>query len=116
MATLTLQNGAVVKQTVRLVTGLSGFNEDVSFALNTSDGTARIAYSGRAGISGDFNVYYARISLDNAAVTGTPGTPLLLSSVTGSTGTCPVPNLKLDSFRITSYNVCYTKLLRQALP
>jgi hypothetical protein len=97
MATLTLQNGAVVKQTVRLVTGLSGFNEDVSFALNTSDGTARIAYAGRAGISGDFNVYYARISLDTAAVTGSPGTPLLLSSVPGSSGSRPLPSLRLDS-------------------
>ena len=96
MATVTLQNGAVVKQTVRLVTGLSGFNEDVSFALNTSDGTARIAYSGRAGISGDFNVYYAKVSLDTAAVTGSPGTPLLLSSVPGSPGSRPLPSLRLD--------------------
>jgi len=97
MATLTLQDGAVVKQSVRLVTGLSGFNEDVSFALNTSDGTARIAYSGRAGISGDFNVYYARVSLDTAAVTGSPGTPILLSSVPGSSGSRPLPSLRLDS-------------------
>ena len=96
MATLTLQNGAVVKQTVRLVTGLSGFNEDVSIALDTSDGTARIAYAGRAGISSDFNVYYARISLDTAAVTGSPGTPLLLSSVPGSSGFHPLPSLRLD--------------------
>jgi hypothetical protein len=96
MATLTLQNDAVVKQTVRLVTGLSGFNEDVSFALNTSDNTARIAYSSRAGISGDFNVYYARVSLDTAAVTGSPGTPLLLSSVPGSSGSRPLPSLRLD--------------------
>ncbi len=96
MAQLTLQNGAVVKQTVRLVTGLSGFTEDVSVALNTSDGTARIAYAGRAGISGDFNVYYARVSLDTAAVTGSPGTPLLLSSVPGSSGSRPLPSLQLD--------------------
>jgi hypothetical protein len=97
MATLTLQNDVVVKQTVRLVTGLSGFDEDVSFALNTSDGTAQIAYSGRAGISGNFNVYYAKVSLDTAAVTGSPGTPLLLSSVPGSSGSRPLPSLRLDS-------------------
>jgi len=97
LARLTLESGVVVKQSVRIVTGISGFTEDVSFAL-PSDGTARVVYAGRPGVSGDFNVYYARISLDNAAVTGTPGTPLLLSSVTGSTGTSPVPNLKLDSF------------------
>jgi len=97
LAQLTLQDDTVVKQSVRLVTGLSGFNEDVSFALNTSDGTARIAYAGRAGISGDFNVYYARVSLDTAAVTGSPGTPLLLSSVPDSSGSRPLPSLRLDS-------------------
>jgi hypothetical protein len=97
LAQLTLQDDTVVKQTVRLVTGLSGFNEDVSFALNTSDGTARIAYAGRAGISGDFNVYYARVSLDTATVTGSPGTPLLLSTVPGSSGSRPLPSLRLDS-------------------
>jgi hypothetical protein len=97
LARLTLEGDAVVQQSVRLVTGVSGFNEDVSFALNTSDGTARVAYAGRPVVSGDFNVFYARISLDTAAVTGTPGTPLLLSSETGSTGARPLPSLKLDS-------------------
>jgi hypothetical protein len=97
LARLTLENGVVVNQSVRIVTGLSGFTEDVSFALVTSDDTARVAYSGRPGISGDFNVYYAKISLETAAVTGTPGTPLLLSSAAGSTGTRPLPNLNLDS-------------------
>jgi hypothetical protein len=97
LARLTLASGVVVKQSVRIVTGLSGFTEDVSFVLVTSDSTARIAYAGRPGISGDFNVYYARISLDTAAATGTPGTPLLLSSATGTTGTRPLPSLKVDS-------------------
>ena len=97
LARLTLESGVVVQQSVRLVTGVSGFTEDVSFALVTSDGTARVAYAGRPGISGDFNVYYAKVSLDTAAVTGTPGTPLLLSSATGSTGTRPLPSLNLDS-------------------
>ena len=97
LARLTLESGLVVKQSVRIVTGISGFTEDVSFALVTSDGTARVAYAGRPGISGDFNVYYAKVSLDTAAVTGTPGTPLLLSSATGSTGTLPLPSLKIDS-------------------
>jgi hypothetical protein len=97
LARLTLEGDAVVQQSVRLVTGISGFNEDVSFALHTSDGTARVAYAGRPGISGDFDVYYARVSLDTAAVTGSPGTPLLLSSATGSTGARPLPSLKLDS-------------------
>jgi hypothetical protein len=97
LARLTLEGDAVVQQSVRLVTGVSGFNEDVSFELVTEDGTARVAYAGRSAVSGDFNVFYARISLDTAAVTGTPGTPLLLSSATGSTGTRPLPSLKLDT-------------------
>ncbi len=97
LARLTLEGDAVVQQSVRLVTGLSGFNEDVSFELVTEDGTARVAYAGRPAVSGDFNVFYARVSLETAAVTGTPGTPLLLSSATGSTGTRPLPSLKLDS-------------------
>ncbi len=97
LARLTLENDAVVKQSVRVVTGLSGFTEDVSFALVPSDNTARVAYAGRPGISGEFNVFYARVSLDTAGVTGSPGTPLLLSSVDGSSGFRPLPSLKLDS-------------------
>ena len=96
LARLTLENGVVVQQSVRLVTGLSGFNEDVSFALDITNGRGLVAYAGRTGISGDFNVFYARISLATAAVTGTPGTPLLLSAATGTTGTRPLPDLKLD--------------------
>jgi hypothetical protein len=94
---LTLENSAVVNQSVRIVTGINGFTEDVSFALVTSDDTARVAYAGRPGISGDFNVYYARVSLETAAVTGSPGTPLLLSSLAGSSGSRPLPSLRLDS-------------------
>jgi hypothetical protein len=97
LARLTLDNNMVVNQSVRMVTGVSGFNEDVSFKLVTADKTARVAYAGRSATTGDFDVFYARISLDNAAVTGTPGTPLLLSSVAGSTGFRPLPSLILDS-------------------
>jgi len=97
LARLTLESGVVVQQSVRLVTGVTGFNEDVSFDLVTEDGTARVAYAGRSAVSGDFNVFYAKVSLETAAVTGTPGTPLLLSSATGSTGTRPLPSLNLDS-------------------
>jgi len=96
LARLTLENKAVVKQSVRRVTGISGFVEDVSFGLVTADNTARVAYAGRQGVLDPFGVSYARISLDSAAVTGSPGTPLLLSSVPGSTGSRPLPNLKLD--------------------
>lgn len=97
MARITLSNNAVVQQTVRLVTGLSGYNEDISFELVTDDDTARVAYAGRSSLADEFNVYYAKISLDTASVTGTPGTPLLLSSVPGSTGVRPRPSLGLDT-------------------
>jgi hypothetical protein len=97
LARLTLENNVVVNQSVRMVTGVSGFNEDISFGLVTSDSTARVAYAGRSVTSGDFDVFYAKIALDTAAVTGTPGTPLLLSSVAGSTGFRPIPSLNLDS-------------------
>lgn len=97
LARLSLDNNAVVQQTVRMVTGIGGFNEDPSFGLVSADDTARVAYAGRQAITGDFNVYYARISLASAAVTGVPGAPVLLSSVSGSAGSRPLPSLRLDS-------------------
>jgi hypothetical protein len=96
LARLTLSNKAVVNRSVRRVTGVGGFQEDVSFGLVTADSTARLAYAGRQAVTDPFGVYYARISLESAAVTGNPGTPLLLSSVAGSTGFRPLPSLKLD--------------------
>ena len=96
MALLTLSNRSVVQRSVRRVTGVSGFQEDVSFALVTADGTARLAYAGRQAVADPFGVYYARVSLESAAVTGSPGAPLLLSSAAGSTGFRPLPSLKLD--------------------
>ncbi|GAB4371462.1 MAG: hypothetical protein Kow00128_19380 [Deltaproteobacteria bacterium] len=96
LARLTIDNNAVVAQSVRAIAGLSGFNEDVSFGLVSSDNTARIAYAGRPSVSDRFDLYFARVSLDNAAVTGTPGTPLLLTSTACGTGTRPLPSLKLD--------------------
>lgn len=96
LARLTLDNNAVVQQSVRMVTGLSGFNEDVSFALVTPDNTARIAYAGRGSVTSRFDVFYARIGLDTAAVTGTPGSPLPLSSTDCGDGSRPLPSLVLD--------------------
>lgn len=97
MARLTLENNVVVKRSVRLVTGVTGYNEDVSIGLVSTGEAAWVAYAGRTGITGDFQVYCARISLDTASVTGTPGTPLRLSSAAGSTGARPLPSLMLDS-------------------
>lgn len=96
LARLTLDNNAVVRQSVRRITGLSGFNEDPSIALVTKDNTARIAYSGRASVTDRFGVFYARVDLDSAGATGTPGTPQLLTSSACGDGTRPLPSLKLD--------------------
>jgi len=96
LARLTLDNNAVVGQSVKAITGLSGFTEDVSFALVTQDNTARVAYSGRQSVSNRFDLYFARIDLDTAAVTGTPGVPLLLNSSVCGNGTRPLPSLGLD--------------------
>ncbi|HZD54921.1 MAG TPA: hypothetical protein VE080_01580 [Candidatus Aquicultoraceae bacterium] len=99
LARLSLDNNAVVRQTVRMVTGIGGFQEDPSFALVATDNTARAAYAGRPATAGEFQVYYARISLASAAVTGFPGTAILLSSAAGSAGSRPLPSLKLDPQR-----------------
>ncbi len=99
LARLSLVNHAVVRQTVRMVTGITGFTEDATFGVVSADDTVRVAYAGRPATTGPFNVYYARISLDTAAVTGSPGTPLLLSAAAGTTGVQPLPSLQLDSQR-----------------
>jgi hypothetical protein len=96
LAILALDNNTVVKQTVRMVQGIDGFNEDVSFGLVAADNTARVAYAGRNGFGDRFDVFYARVSLDDAAVTGAPGVPLLLSAAAGTDGSRPIPSLKLD--------------------
>lgn len=96
LARLTLDNNALVRQSVKRITGLSGFNEDPSFALVTGDNTARIAYGGRSSVTNRFDVHYARVALDNAQVTGTPGTSLLLNSAACGDGTRPLPSLNLD--------------------
>lgn len=97
LAVLTLDNNAVVKRTVRVVRGVAGFNEDVSFALVPADNTVRLAYAGRNGPAVRFDVFYARVSLETAAVTGNPGVPLRLSAAAGTDGFRPIPSLKLDA-------------------
>lgn len=102
LARVTLSGNTVLSVSVTMVRGFpapldSGNVEDISFGLVASDNTARIAYDYRAsGSTGNFDVYYARVSLDNAFLTGTPGIPLLLSG-TASSGFRPLPALKLDA-------------------
>src|SRR3990170_1362163 len=100
-ALLTLDNNVVVSQSVLQVDGVSPGNiEDVSFGLVAADNTARLAYANRTTTSptAPFQVFYARVGLDNATVVGPP---LPLSSgngdtFTGSDGYRPIPSLRLD--------------------
>ncbi len=78
----------------------AGTIEQIAFALIPSDNAARVAFASRTSTDSPlpFQVYYARIGLDNAAVVGTPH---LLSSgdnntVTGSDGFRPTPSIALD--------------------
>src|SRR3990170_2550827 len=100
LARLTLENKAVVKQSVRRVTGISGFGEDVSFGLVTADNTARLAYANRPATSptAPFQVFYSRVRLDDATVVGSPLplSPGTGDTFTGSDGYRPIPSLRLD--------------------
>jgi hypothetical protein len=102
-ALVTTDNNAVGSILVSKVGGeiSPGDIQDLSFGLVAADNTARVAYASRpaADPSEPFQVHYARIGLDDAAVVGTP---ILLSSgdgdtVTGSDGIRPLPSLVLDS-------------------
>ncbi len=70
--------------------------EDLSFGIVTSDNTARIAFDTKATIAaaGTFQVYFARVGLDNSTVVGTP---IQLSSLTGTDGLRPLPSLRIDT-------------------
>jgi hypothetical protein len=78
----------------------TGDIEDISYNLVLTDNTARMAFANRPTISSasPFQVWFARVLLDNASVVQT----LPLSSgdnntVTGSDGFRPVPSLNLDA-------------------
>lgn len=97
IAQLTLSNNAIVSTTVREAQGIpAGDVQDISFGIVAADNTARAAFSQRASgaAGGPFDVWYARISLDNDAVVRPP---LQLSTFTNSNGSQPIPNLKLDA-------------------
>jgi hypothetical protein len=95
-AIINIRNNVVTSHTVSEIVDsgsnrLSGVLVDPSFQPSTSDGTLRIAY---ADASTEYsNVYFARVSIDNAAVVGGP---IMLSSGS-SQGVKPLPRLKLDS-------------------
>jgi hypothetical protein len=101
IAKLTLSGNTVTSISVRKMIFASGVLdtvdiEDLSFGIVTSDNSARIAFGTKSaiGASETFQVYFARVGLDNATVVGTP---IQLSSLTNSDGLRPLPSLRLDT-------------------
>ena len=81
IARLTLAGNTVTSISVRKVAGFPtapvdltvSDMEDLSFGIVTTDNSARVAFGTRSAIGGGpFQVYFARIGLDNATVVGTP--------------------------------------------
>jgi hypothetical protein len=97
IAQFRIVNEAVTSVTVREAQGLpDGDIEDVTFGTVSSDNSARAAFAQRAaGSTGLYDVWYARISLDNGYAVQPP---LLLSDnvFVNSKGSKPLPNLKID--------------------
>jgi hypothetical protein len=93
-AQITLTGNAPTGIRVNRISGVTaGDLQDVSFGVVASDNTARLVYSVRPSSLSPFDVEYARIALDNGSVIRTP---IRLSTVPGSRGSRPVPNLRLD--------------------
>jgi hypothetical protein len=93
-AQITLSGNAVSSIRVNLVGGVpAGDVQDATLAVSPLDNTARVAFAVRANSSTPFDVYYARVGLDNGAVVRSP---IKLSAFAGTTGSRPVPNLQLD--------------------
>ncbi len=98
IARLTLAGNAVVGMSVKQVQGLAGGTvEDVSWALITTDNSARVVYSTRSAIAAaeNFQLAFARVGLDNAEAAA----PVVIASPSSyplSQGARPIPSLKLD--------------------
>jgi hypothetical protein len=101
IARLSFDGNTVSSISVRQVTGFATGTlatddiEDLSFGVVTTDNTARVAFGAKSAIGAaePFQVYFARVGLDNATVTGAP---LKLTGVSGSEGFRPIPLLALD--------------------
>lgn len=101
IARVTLSVNTVTAVSVRrIVFPLGVFDtvdiEELSFGIVTADNTARVAFSTRSaiGASEPFQVYFARVGLDNASVVGTP---IPLSTLPATDGLRPLPSLRLDT-------------------
>ncbi|HEX9190909.1 MAG TPA: hypothetical protein VF847_02360 [Candidatus Deferrimicrobiaceae bacterium] len=98
-ALVSLENNAVTAQQVNEVRDplgnrMAGALIDPSFALVSSDNTARVAYvDNTAGADGTAHVLYARVGLENALLADTP---ILLTILPASQGVLPLPRLRLD--------------------
>lgn len=93
-ASISLAGGRVSSIRVNRIAGIpAGDVQDVSFGIVAADNTARVAYSLRADSLSAFDVFYARISVDNAGVIRNP---IRLSTAPGSNGSRPIPSLRLD--------------------
>lgn len=93
-AQIALSGNVVTSVRVNLVGGMpAGDVQDVTLAVSTLDNSARVAFGVRADSLTPFDVYYARIGLDNATVVRAP---IRLSAFAGTTGSRPIPSLQLD--------------------
>ncbi len=101
IARFTLTGNTATLASVKQVTGFpagdlaTGDIEDISFGIVTTDNSARIAFGNRSVIGTDpFQVYFARVGIDNALVVGAP---IPLSSLPATDGRRPLPSLRLDT-------------------
>ncbi len=96
IARIILAGNTIVQKSVKQVQGLpAGTIQDVSWALLTSDSTARVAYATRSAIAAPepFQVSFARVGIDNATATA----PVAVTvAYPASLGLRPLPSLQLD--------------------
>jgi hypothetical protein len=94
-AQIVLAGNAVSSIRVNLVGGgiPAGDVQDVTLATSAVDNTARLAFAVRPNSSFPFDIYYARVGLDNGSVVRAP---IKLSAFPGTTGSRPIPSLQLD--------------------
>ncbi|MFA6146912.1 MAG: hypothetical protein WC899_01725 [bacterium] len=98
-ALVKIDNNAVTSRRIDKIVDSSGngiSGTDPSFALVTADNTMRVAFASAPSLlaPSSSDVYYARVALDNAAVLD--NTLILLTKAASSTGTSPLPRLRLD--------------------
>jgi len=97
LADLVVVNNVVTSMSVGEIAGIpEGDVEEISFALVAADNTVRLVYAWKPAVDSaqPFDLYFARVALDNGAVAGTP-VPVT-PAWPAARGVRPVPDLKLD--------------------